>query len=107
MTGSAYAAAGAQLPNTAAGSESADQAGTVHYDKSSTKGYSAMPRSTKVEIFTSFEDENEADRERWARMSSEERLQELAVLLERQWGKGWTSKPMERTAWWEKVSWGT
>jgi len=97
----------APLPGTAAGSGSAGRTGTVHYDMSSTEGISAMPRSTKVEIFTSFEDENEADRERWARMSSEERFQELAVLLERQWGKGWTSRPMERTAWWEKVSWGT
>ena len=62
-------------------------------------------RNTKVEVFLSFEDENEAEHRRLAGMSPEERSREMAVLQERMWGPEWTSKPIEKVASWEDLSW--
>ena len=62
-------------------------------------------RDTKVEVFSSFEEENAAEHSRLAAMSPEERCQEMAILQERMWGPEWTTKPIEKVASWEDVSW--
>ncbi len=64
-----------------------------------------MARSTRVQAFSSFEEENTAEHRRLARMSPEERLRELAALKERRWGRDWGKKPMVRRATWERVDW--
>lgn len=64
-----------------------------------------MAREPRVEIFDSFEAENQAEHRRLARMTPLERLQEMAVLQERLWGERWTSTPIEKVASWEWVDW--
>jgi len=64
-----------------------------------------MDKKRKYTIFTSFEDENRAERMRRARMSPEERCREFAYLQERQWGKKWTSQRILKKVSFEKVSW--
>ena len=64
-----------------------------------------MRRDTQVEVFQSFEEENDAERQRRADMTSEERCEEFEVLQERHWGSQWLSEPMKRVASWEDVSW--
>ena len=64
-----------------------------------------MKRDKQVEMFQSFEEENDADRQRRADMSPEERYEEFEVLQERHWGSHWKSEPMKRVATWEDVSW--
>lgn len=59
----------------------------------------------RVRVFTSFEEENEAEYHRLAIMTPDERLEEFAVIQERAWGKKWTSEPIKKTASWEKVKW--
>ncbi len=62
-------------------------------------------RQPRVKIYHSFEEENEAEYRRRARMTSEQRMAEFAVLQERAWGKGWTKKPIVKIATWEDVDW--
>ncbi len=62
-------------------------------------------RDTRVEVFLSFGDENEAESRRLAEMSPEERLREMATIQERVWGQEWTTKPIEKVASWEDVEW--
>ncbi len=59
----------------------------------------------KVEVFFSFDDENDAEYRRRAAMSPAECMAELAALQERAWGKDWTSKPIEKVATWEELDW--
>ena len=51
----------------------------------------------RVKIYHSFEEENEAEYRRRAQMTPEERMQEFAILQERQWGKDWTERPMVKS----------
>ncbi len=60
---------------------------------------------TKIEVFSSFEEENAAEHRRLAAMSPDERCEEMAVLQERVWGSQWTSTPIEKVACWEELSW--
>jgi len=60
---------------------------------------------TRVKVYHSFEEENEAEYRRRAKMTSEERMQELAKLRAQQWGDDWADKPMERVATWEWADW--
>ena len=62
-------------------------------------------RNLRVEVFSSFEDENRAEHRRLAKMTPFERLDEFAILQERVWGKKWTDEPMVKIATYEKVSW--
>lgn len=64
-------------------------------------------RSTnaKVDIFSSFEEENTAEHRRLASMSPEERCQEMAILQERLWGQEWTNKRMKKVVWCEDLNW--
>jgi hypothetical protein len=62
-----------------------------------------LPR--KFAVFSSFEDENNAECKRFARMTPTQRLDEFAILQERVWGEKWTREPMRRIASIEKVSW--
>lgn len=64
-----------------------------------------MVRESRFEIFTSFEEENEAERRRRAEMSPEQRLEEFAAVQERLWGDLWTSVPMAKVATWEQLPW--
>ncbi len=64
-----------------------------------------MKRNLKVSVYASFEEENRAEYRRRARMTPQERMREFALLQERQWGAKWTSEPIVRKAWWEKVTW--
>lgn len=64
-----------------------------------------MTRKMRVEVYESFEAENEAEYRRRARMTPDERMAEMAVLQERRWGKRWTSTPIEKVASWEFVDW--
>ena len=65
-----------------------------------------MERTGKsVRIFSSFEEENRAEHRRLTEMTPEETCAELAVLKERSWGTLWTTAPMKKTAFWEKLAW--
>ncbi len=59
----------------------------------------------QVRVFHSFEDENEAEHQRRAAMTHDERMREFAVLRARRWGRDWGRLPIERQASWEQVSW--
>jgi len=59
----------------------------------------------KVEIFSSFEEENESENRRRAAMTPRQCLEEMAVLQERAWGKDWTSSPIEKIVSWEELDW--
>ena len=63
-----------------------------------------MAREVKVSIYASFEEENEAESRRRARMTPRERMREFAVIQERTWGKDWHSTPMVKKATWEESS---
>ncbi len=64
-----------------------------------------VERRTKVELFTSFEDENAAEHRRLARLSPQDRWRELAILQIRLWGEEWGSTPIAKQASWERLSW--
>ena len=64
-----------------------------------------MDRNNRVQVFSSFEDENLAEYQRCARMTPEERLREFDILQQRRWGIHWTSQPMVKTVSYEQVSW--
>lgn len=64
-----------------------------------------MKNPRVVQVFSSFEKENRAERERRAKMTPAERCREMAALQVRQWGRRWTSTPIVKTARWEKTSW--
>jgi hypothetical protein len=64
-----------------------------------------MKRKLAIQAFNSFEEENQRDYKRWAKMTPLERLQELSELQDRKWGPDWRTKPMERIASWETVDW--
>ena len=59
----------------------------------------------QVRVFGSFEEENEAEHQRLAAMSHDERMQEFAVLQARRWGEDWGRRPIEKRATWERLSW--
>jgi hypothetical protein len=58
-----------------------------------------------ISIFSSLEEENQAEYARLRRMTPNQRLDEFAILQERAWGPSWTKKPMKKIASWEKVNW--
>jgi hypothetical protein len=64
-----------------------------------------MKDTMRIEVFSSFEEENKADRQRRAGMTPKERCREFAQLQERAWGTRWTSEPMVRKASWEILPW--
>lgn len=59
----------------------------------------------KVEVFSSLEDENESEYSRRALMTPDECMEELAVLQERMWGRGWGLRPIEKVVSWERLEW--
>ena len=62
-------------------------------------------RKRKIRVFSSFEEENQAEILRMAKMTPSQRLKEAAILQERAWGVGWTKKPMKKIFSIEKVPW--
>ena len=64
-----------------------------------------MSRNLRVELFNSFEEENEAEYRRRVAMTVEERLAQFAVLQARMWGEDWGNKPIVKVATWERVDW--
>ena len=64
-----------------------------------------MDSPRTVKIYSSYDDENRAERERRARMTAAERCREMATLQVRRWGESWTSTPIVKIASWERTSW--
>lgn len=62
-------------------------------------------RNLQISVFSSFEDENEAEHRRLAAMTPKQRWDEFAVLQERVWGKKWTSERIVKRASFEKLKW--
>lgn len=62
-------------------------------------------RELRVEVFSSFEDENRAEHRRLALLTPMQRMEEFAILQERMWGKKWTEEPMVKIVTIEKLSW--
>jgi hypothetical protein len=62
-------------------------------------------RKLKIRIFSSFDEENQAEFLRMARMTPAQWLEEAAILQERAWGKDWDKEPMKRIFSIEKVPW--
>ena len=62
-------------------------------------------RNLRVAVFQSFEEENAAETTRRARLTTEERMAELAAIQARTWGPDWVSTPMIKKATWEKTPW--
>ena len=56
-------------------------------------------------VFSSFQEENNAEHVRLAMMTPTQRLDEFALLQERLWGKKWTHGRMVRTVKVEKLDW--
>jgi hypothetical protein len=69
------------------------------------KKASRYGKNLKVAVYSSFEQENQAEYLRLARMKPSQRLDEFAVLQERVWGAEWTKKPMKKIAAIETVKW--
>ena len=59
----------------------------------------------QVRVFGSFEEENEAEHQRLAAMTHDERMQEFAVLQARRWCANWGRRPIVKRATWERLSW--
>ena len=66
---------------------------------------SPVNRDLKVEIFRSFEEENEAEDARRAARTHEEVMREFEALQERHWGEIWRAGPIKKVATWEKIDW--
>ncbi len=64
-----------------------------------------MNRKLRVELFDSFEEENEAEYRRRVEMTVEERCAQFAALQARMWGEDWGNKPIVKIATWERVDW--
>ena len=62
-------------------------------------------RNLQISVFSSFEDENEAEHRRLAAMTPKQRWDEFAALQERVWGKKWTSERIVKRASFEKLKW--
>ena len=56
-------------------------------------------------VFSSFQEENNSEHLRLAKMTPIQRLDEFALLQERLWGKKWTHSRMIRTVKVEKLDW--
>jgi len=64
-----------------------------------------MNKNRRIEVFQTFEQENDVERRRFRRMSPRERWREFSLLQERRWGAGWTSVPIVKKVKYEKVKW--
>ncbi len=53
-------------------------------------------RKTNVNLFSSIQEENDAEYERRRKMTPKERMEEFAILQQRRWGASWTTKPIEK-----------
>jgi hypothetical protein len=62
-------------------------------------------RKLKIRIFSSFQEENQTEFLRMARMTPNQRLEEAAILQDRAWGKDWYKKPIKKIFSIEKVPW--
>ena len=58
----------------------------------------------KVQIFTSFEDENQYESERRKKMTIEERLKEFSIIQERRWGRNWRFQPIVKKVTFDKIA---
>jgi len=62
-------------------------------------------REVQVTVFSSIEEENEAEYRRLTVMSTEEREREMAALQRRVWGADWAKEPIRKIASAEDLSW--
>ncbi len=53
-------------------------------------------KAKKVQIFSSFEDENEFEYARRGKMTDRQKWLEFSELQKRRWGDGWTSIPIKK-----------
>ena len=69
----------------------------------------SVPKSASeeksVRVYSSFEEENEAEHRRLAAMSHRERIGEAAILQSRRWERSWGLTPIVKTASWERLAW--
>ncbi len=61
--------------------------------------------TASVARFASLEEENEAERRRRARLTTEQRLAEAAAIRERACGQDWATRPIEKVWSLELVDW--
>ena len=64
-----------------------------------------MKKNLNIKIFSSFEEEAEAEYKRRAEQSPQERMKEFAILQERCWGEKWTNSKIEHVVSFEEVTW--
>ena len=64
-----------------------------------------MQEKRTFAVFSTFDEENQAESRRRAQKTPEENCREMAALQVRRWGEKWTSTPIERVATWERVPW--
>ena len=58
-----------------------------------------------VKIYTSFEEQENADIARRSAMTIQERLDEFAIIQQRVWGKAWTDEPIMKKVSFEFLDW--
>lgn len=59
----------------------------------------------RVRVFKDVEEENQAEYQRRAAMTPQQRIAEFDELQARQWGRDWHTRPMPRVATWEILNW--
>jgi len=64
-----------------------------------------MARKMRVQLFDSFEAENNAENVRRASLSPEERMKEFAAIQKRVWGTEWQKKKIEHRVSYEVLNW--
>jgi hypothetical protein len=64
-----------------------------------------IARNRKVAVFSSLDDENQAEYSRLAQMTPTQRLNEFSALQKRVFGGKWTKNAIPRIASIEKVTW--
>jgi hypothetical protein len=64
-----------------------------------------MKKKLKVQVFNSFEEENDAEYSRRASMTPGQRMQEFEVLQERAFGKAWGSEKIKKKVSYELLNW--
>ena len=66
-----------------------------------------MDTRRQVRVFASLEAADEAESRRRGSQDRSQRLREFGVLQDRMWGEGWTSEPLVKAVWWERVDRGS
>jgi hypothetical protein len=86
---------------TGLGAIDSDRQATVWYGTGSVM----VQKDVAYRVFSSFEEEAEAECLRRSEQSPEDRINEFAILQERCWGEKWTSQKMVPVVSFERVRW--